>query len=189
MVFQRNPLTSGNGDSRIHKSPTAPYQRILLVNPCMDAIGAEFMMEDVPLRLEYLAAYVRPHVEAVEVADLIKEGKPLSYYLEHFQPDLVGVTLNYISTHRTSLLLAEEAKQYGADVVFGGYLATALDKDFALDPNVDYVVRGEGEQTLLELIERRPLDEVLGITFARDGEVVETGHRPNIEDLDQLPFP
>ena len=35
-----------------------PFRRILLVNPPMANIGAEFMMEDVPLRLEYLAAFV-----------------------------------------------------------------------------------------------------------------------------------
>jgi len=155
----------------------------------MDAIGAEFMMEDTPIRLEYLAAYIRPHVDQVEIVDLIKEKAPLATFLRRFQPDLVGVTLNYISTHRTALEVAAEAKRHGADTVFGGYLATALASEFAAEPDVDYVVRGEGELTLHELVERRPRESILGLSYAQDGEVRANANRPLIEDLDRLPFP
>ncbi|HOX44340.1 MAG TPA: radical SAM protein [Myxococcota bacterium] len=181
--------TSQPFNQTVDPSPRRPYRRLLLVNPQQDAIGAEFMMADTPLRLEYLAAYVRPHVEHVVMVDLIKEKKPLSYFLEKHRPDLVGVTLNYISTHRTALLVAAEAKRYGADVVFGGYLATALAAEFAAEPDVDFVVRGEGELTLRELVEGRPLTDILGLSYGRDGRLVHNEHRPHIEDLDSLPFP
>jgi radical SAM superfamily enzyme YgiQ (UPF0313 family) len=183
------PLVPRAGARAAARRPGQPYRRVLLVNPTMDAIGAEFMMEDVPLRLEYLAAYIRPHVDHVEIVNLIKEKKPLSWFLRKHRPDLVGVTLNYISVHRTSLLVAAEARRYGADVVFGGYLATALAAEFAAEPDVDYVVRGEGEQTLRELVEGRPVEDILGVSYRRDGAVVENDHRPNIVDLDSLPFP
>lgn len=155
----------------------------------MDAIGAEFMMEDTPLRLEYLSAVVRPHVEHVEIVDLNKEKKPLKHFLRRHRPDLVGVTLNYISTHRSALLLAAETKRYGADVVFGGYLATALATEFAAEPDVDFVVRGEGELTLLELVGSVPRREILGLSFLEGGAVRHNQDRPLLEDLDLLPFP
>ncbi|MBW2533716.1 MAG: B12-binding domain-containing radical SAM protein, partial [Deltaproteobacteria bacterium] len=185
MFFQAKTPRNGQG------TPQSPsrYRRLLLVNPTMDAIGAEFMMEDTPLRLEYLAAYVRPHVEMVEVVDLIKEKKPLGHFIRKLKPDLVGVTLNYISTHRSALELAAEAKRHGADTVFGGYLATALAEQFAADPSVDYVVRGEGELTLLELVERRSPQTILGLSYCRNGVVQHNETRPHIEDLDSLPFP
>lgn len=176
-------------DPPVESRPRAPYRRVLLVNPLQDAIGAEFMMADTPLRLEYLAAAIRPHVERVEIVDLIKEKKPLAYFLRRHRPDLVGVTLNYISTHRTALLVAAEARRHGADVVFGGYLATALAAEFAAESDVDFVVRGEGELTLRELVEGRPREDILGLSYARDGQVVHNDHRPHIEDLDSLPFP
>ena len=102
-MFFNRPPRNGNGARR------GRYHRVLLVNPTMDAIGAEFMMEDTPLRLEYLAAFIRPHVEMVEIVDLIKEKKPLAHFLRRLKPDLMGVTLNYISTHRSALELAAEA--------------------------------------------------------------------------------
>jgi anaerobic magnesium-protoporphyrin IX monomethyl ester cyclase len=183
------PAPLGGRGVRPRSTPGLEYRRVLLVNPTMDAIGAEFMMEDTPLRLEYLAAYIRPHVADVEIVDLNKEKRPLAYFLEKFRPDLVGVTLNYISVHRISLLLAAEAKAFGADVVFGGYLATALAEEFAAEPNVDYVVRGEGELTLHELVDGQHPEEILGLSYRCDGQVVHNDHRPNIEDLDSLPFP
>lgn len=172
-----------------NNSSGAKYRRVLLVNPTMDAIGAEFMMEDTPIRLEYLAAYLRPHVEHVEIVDLIKEKRPLSYFLRKVRPDLVGMTLNYISTHRSSVALAEEVKAYGADVVFGGYLATALAGELAAERGVDYVVRGEGELTLKELTGPAPLESILGLSYSQDGEVRHNPDRPLIEDLDSIPFP
>lgn len=165
------------------------YRRLLLVAPPMDAIGAEFMMEEIPLRLEYLAAFVRPQLERVEIVDLIKEGKPLRHFLRRWRPDLVGVTLNYISNHRVALELAGEAKAWGADTVFGGYLATALAAEFAADARVDYVVRGEGELTLSEIVAGREPASIRGLSFSHNGRVQHNADRPLIADLDALPFP
>lgn len=189
---------NGNGNGNGHgarwrvpseQSARPRYRRVLLVNPPMDAIGAEFMMEDTPLRLEYLSASIRPLVEHVEIVDLNKEKRPLSYFLRKHRPDLMGVTLNYISTHRSALVLAAEAKQAGVDVVFGGYLATALAAEFGAEKDVDYVVRGEGELTLSELVGSVPVPSILGLTFREGGVVRHNEDRPLIEDLDLLPFP
>jgi anaerobic magnesium-protoporphyrin IX monomethyl ester cyclase len=170
-------------------APAAGYRRVLLVNPPQESIGAEFMMEDVPLRLEYLAAYIRPHVARVEILDLSTERRSLARVLRSFRPDLVGISVNYISTHKTGLDLARQARAAGAAVVVGGYQATAMEEEFAAHPDVDFVVRGEGEATLLDLVQGRPLAEVQGLTYRRSGVVVRNEDRPLIADLDSLPFP
>ncbi|MBN2495389.1 MAG: radical SAM protein [Deltaproteobacteria bacterium] len=146
-------------------------------------------MDDVPIRIEYLAAYIRDRVEQVDVIDLTKEKRPLTHYLEKQKPDLVGISVNYMSVHRTAQELAGIAKRHGAQVVVGGYQATALAELFAAHPDVDYVVRGEGEETLLELVRGRPLHEIKGLSYFQDGEVIHTADRPLIEDLDSIPFP
>ena len=166
-----------------------PFRRILLVNPPMAAIGAEFMMEDVPLRLEYLAAYVRGHVAQIEVLDLANGSGSLEATLRWFDPDLVGISINYVSTHRNGVALAGLARRHGARVVVGGYQATAMVEDLAANPDIDYVVRGEGEETFLELIQGRPVDGIKGLSYSRGGVVVHNEDRPLIADLDSLPFP
>lgn len=152
-------------------------------------MGAEFMMEDVPLRLEYLAAFVRAHVEAVEVLDLTRSSRDLEPTLRRFAPDLVGISVNYISTQKSALVVAAAARRQGADVVVGGYHATAISDVLAASPDIDLVVRGEGEQTLLEIVEGRPREQILGISYIENGTIRRNGDRPLIEDLDSLPFP
>ncbi|MFB0523335.1 MAG: radical SAM protein, partial [Candidatus Bathyarchaeia archaeon] len=60
-------------------------------------------------------------------------------------------------------------------------------------PEIDIVVRGEGEQTLAELIQalerKGSLSKVKGISFRHGGEIIHTPHRPLINNLDELPFP
>lgn len=170
--------------------PRGAYKRVLLVNPPQQPIGCEYMMDDIPLRLEYIAAHLREHVELVEVVDLKRDKRPLSYFLAKASPDLVGFTINYMSAHVHALELARGAKQFGADTVVGGYQATALADEFAAHSDVDYVVRGEGEQTALELVQGVvPIEGILGLSYSRDGRVVHNDSRPLIEDLDSLPFP
>lgn len=168
---------------------SAPFRRVLLVNPPMAAIGAEFMMEDVPLRLEYLAGYIRGHVAEVEVLDLANGAGDLAKALQRLRPDLVGVSINYISTHVNGLALARAAKAFGAKVVVGGYQATAMANDLAADPAIDWVVRGEGEATLLDLVRGLPPETVQGLSYSAGGKVVHNPDRPLLEDLDALPVP
>src|SRR6476620_8093719 len=113
-----------------------PYRRILLVNPPMANIGAEFMMEDVPLRLEYLGGYIRNDVDECHVLDLANIKGDLVKTIKRFKPDLVGISINYISTHANALKMATVASQLGCPVVLGGYHATAMVEDFAKLPDV-----------------------------------------------------
>ena len=58
---------------------------------------------------------------------------------------------------------------------------------------VDVVVRGEGEQTLLELTQNvsnlKAFNRIDGITFRKNGQVFRTPNRPFMQNLDELPLP
>ncbi|MDD1743397.1 MAG: B12-binding domain-containing radical SAM protein, partial [Methanomassiliicoccales archaeon] len=60
-------------------------------------------------------------------------------------------------------------------------------------PEIDYIVRGEGERTLTELVQalrgQRDTMSVNGLSFLRNAKLVRTPPRELIEDLDTLPFP
>jgi radical SAM superfamily enzyme YgiQ (UPF0313 family) len=61
------------------------------------------------------------------------------------------------------------------------------------EPATDIVVRGEGEETLLEIVQQLPnlpkLEDVKGITFRKNGKIIRNPNRPFIQDLDALPRP
>jgi radical SAM superfamily enzyme YgiQ (UPF0313 family) len=109
---------------------------------------------------------------------------------------VVGFTI-FESSYLMSCYIAREIKRRkkGVVVVFGGPGASIqlLGKDILKDNNaVDFVVEGEGEVTLLEIVkgvmEGKEL-ECPGTIFRRNGEVVVASPRGPVKDIDSFPFP
>jgi len=153
---------------------------------------------EVPLSVAAIAAYLEKHEIRTEILDLNLHSEPyrvLRQILVRLKPKVVGITamtpLIY-NAHKA----ASQAKDIDPSVVtvVGGIHPSALPQDtlnrFAL---FDYVVLGEGEITLLELVRHvlegsDPKDEP-GLALRADGSVKVNRKRPQIKDLDSLPFP
>jgi hopanoid biosynthesis associated radical SAM protein HpnJ len=54
-------------------------------------------------------------------------------------------------------------------------------------PVIDFTVRREFDYATVEFANGKPLDEILGISFRKDGKIVHTPDRPQVQDLDALP--
>lgn len=76
-------------------------------------------------------------------------------------------------------------------IVFGGVHATLLPEQCMEHPDIDILVKGEGDFSFFEVIraleEQRPLDSIKGIFYRRDDQVVFTGEPQRVMDLDALP--
>ena len=154
----------------------------------------------IPLGISYLAAVLEQDGFEVDVVDL-QISKPSQKELEekfrNLNPDIIGVTSATV-TYLPALEILKAAKTalpYCITMI-GGPHVTVLDEQTFLDsPDVDIVVRGEGEQTMLELVRLvssgnlKGLSEVAGITFRKNGQVFSTPDRPFIKDIDLLPYP
>jgi radical SAM superfamily enzyme YgiQ (UPF0313 family) len=122
------------------------------------------------------------------------DHEKLKSELESFQPKIVGVT-SMTPTSVSALKSAEAAKEACPDarVILGGPHVTFMDTEtLTEEPAVDIVVRGEGEETLLEIAKLKKtqkLEDVRGLTFRKNGRAVRTAERPFIQDLDSLPHP
>ena len=112
------------------------------------------------------------------------------------KPDIVSISA-LTPTIGVALDSADKIKQVKPDtvVVLGGYHPTFEYKSVLAEPSVDVVVRGEGEYTLLELVQTieigGDLSCVKGLAFhdKDDNSLVLTPDRPIIQNLDELPFP
>ncbi len=114
--------------------------------------------------------------------------------IAEFDPDVVGIS-SKTQNFPSAMKIARIAKEHnpGTLVVLGGPHAT-LSTEKALDcPDIDVAALGEGEMTLVGLLEARqsgaPLSGVPGIAYRRRGRVALTPPRAQISDLDTLPFP
>ena len=109
------------------------------------------------------------------------------------QPDLVGLSFLSTTSYPYAKILARQIRAADARVrlAFGGVFATLNAQLVKLQcPEVDFVCRGDGEQLILDLLER--LDDpstVAGVTWVKDGTVVHNPNRPLDRNLDQWPFP
>lgn len=77
-------------------------------------------------------------------------------------------------------------------VIWGGVHPTLLPVQTLEEKNIDVVVRGEGEATLLELVnclkDNKPIDNILGISFKKNGQIINNFDRQFL-DINTLPDP
>lgn len=163
------------------------YKRVLLVKP-KGRKGLGFAFDLIPIGLEYIAASIENVVEVAHIIDMELEQKSFRYFLELFRPDLVGITMS-ATDHNEGLCLAKIAKENDIATVLGGYHPTLAPDELLSHLQVDMVVRGEGEHTMKELVQKGCPKGVLGVSYEEDGKVIHNEDRPAIQDLDSLPFP
>ncbi|MFX1508602.1 MAG: B12-binding domain-containing radical SAM protein, partial [Promethearchaeota archaeon] len=147
-----------------------------------------FLFDSVPLGLEYIAAFIEDVVEDVRIVDMALERKPFQFFIDLYQPDLIGITM-CATEHNEGLGLAKIAKKNGIPTVLGGYHPTSIPKLMLAYPEVDLVVRGEGEFTMSELVQKGSPENILGVSYKKNGIMIHNKDRPLIKDLDTLPFP
>jgi anaerobic magnesium-protoporphyrin IX monomethyl ester cyclase len=148
--------------------------------------------------LAYLGAVAEKAGHEVTIIDC--QAEKLDYVafrsrLAQISSDLVGVTATTL-LYKSAMQLVTIAKQVQpqAITVLGGSHGTFWDENALNEyPSLDVVVRREGEQTFIELLDKlrtqSSLDDVLGITFRKNGKIIRNLDRPFLEDLDSLPFP
>ena len=151
-----------------------------------------------PLAFASMAARLRARVPGwrVEILDapaLEMGWRTLESELRRRQPACVGLGEEAVSCVE-GLRLAALAKGCGARVIAGGCFFGHVAPEALQTGLIDVVVHGEGEVTLVELVEAlgdtpHALEHVAGLSFLRDGEVVTTKPRELLADLDRLPIP
>jgi radical SAM superfamily enzyme YgiQ (UPF0313 family) len=164
-----------------------PFERILLAKPS-GRRGLSFAFDLIPIGLEYIAAYIEDAVEDVHIVDMEMEHRKLQDLIDLYSPDLAGFSLS-ATEHNEGLRLTKIAKKNGVTTVVGGYHPTSVPDLMLSYPQVDMVVRGEGEVTSKDLVEKGSPEGVLGVSYKKDGRIFHNGDRQLIEDLDKLPFP
>jgi radical SAM superfamily enzyme YgiQ (UPF0313 family) len=111
--------------------------------------------------------------------------------IKEFNPDIIGITLVFSVTVKSALNIANLIKKSlpNVKIVVGGPHATILPDDTLSYEEFDFLVRGEGEYTLLDLVEGKPLNEIQGLSYKENGKIIHNQEREFIRNLDVLPFP
>lgn len=167
------------------------FKNILLVKPS-GRHGISFAFDIIPTGLEYIAACIENNVDEVNIIDLEMEPKPMSQiferYLDILKPDLVGISMS-ATEHSEGLEIANLSHKRGISTALGGYHPTAIPDELLSYPQVDFIIRGEGEVVFKELVTNGNAKGIRGISYKVGKEIIHNSDRGPIEDLDSLPFP
>ncbi len=173
-----------------------PKQRLLLITPPYHAGVVEAAGSWPNLGFVYLAGQARAAGFDVQIYDAMTKNHDLAAIEERiaeFRPHFVGST-GYTASAPAGLQVLAAAKEIDPKIVtiMGGIHANFMYQEILANnwQTVDFVVRGEGEETLPELLitlqSGTAPDKVRGIAFWRKGQVVVTPERPFCSDLDAL---
>ncbi len=145
---------------------------------------------DPPLGLMYVSAFLKKQGLETEIIDLPFIEK------KQWEEKIGSADLYGITVYSASLYLAKEiakiAKENNpqAKVIVGGPHPTALGESVLADePNFNIIVMREGELTMLELAQGKPIQEIEGIIYRDNEKIIRRKERQLIKDLDILPLP
>jgi len=164
--------------------------KILLVNPPQFTRYVQ-----PPMGLALIAAVLEREGYQVSILDAnalrLQPGEVVSQVTD---ADVVGLTA-MTPTISAAISIARHLKQANPDltIILGGAHATLLPEEtLATAPEIDVIVRGEGEKTIIELLRalegKQQLDNISDIIYRWSGEIISTSARATNVDLDSLPF-
>ena len=123
-----------------------------------------------PLGLEFIAAVVQPYARSLAVIDLRGQSRRTRDFVRP-QTDLICFSVNWDLDRE---FVAEEIRSAppGVFTVVGGRYATEDPEGLLAEfPNVDAVVRGDGEEAMTELCRRVPMEQIAGLSFRRGDRI------------------
>lgn len=168
------------------------FKRVLLIPVAY--YKSSYRPGDVPdLALGYLAEYLQKNDIEYDVLDLnLGYGfDDIVKKVEEFKPDLIGIAMKSYR-YKDSYALISRIKEKFPSLplaVGAAHISTAKEKVLEECAAVDYGIVKEGEDTLLELCQDKPLEEIKGLIYRKDGKIIFTGERPFRRDIQSLPWP
>ena len=166
-----------------------------------------------PLGLAYIAAVLEQNGYLVRCVDATAEDseneitinndqisfgltpEKIKKIINNYKPQYVGISVLYSCQAANGHMICSVAKAVSKEIItiMGGAYPTSDPERALSDENLDFVVNGEGEKTIIELLDairlKKDRNNTRGISYRENGCVKINPAPSLIEDLDSLPFP
>lgn len=147
-----------------------------------------------PLGIMYLSSYLKKQGFSVEFFDsTFRDRKDLNKIFKNNPGGTIGIYTN-LMTRPSVIAIMTEAKQYNWTIILGGPESSNYVEKY-IQWGADYIVVGEGEETLTELVQSlkngsENINLINGICYQdKDGKIIKNPGRPQPRDIDQFPWP
>jgi len=161
------------------------YKNALCVYPHQQ--GAPEKKYCPPIGLEYIATVLEDLVEKVTLIDMRFEPN-LDDFIANGNTDLVCLSVNWDYQHDATVNIIDRIPSHSKVVVGGRYATTRVEELFAAAPNIDIIVRGDGEEIIRDIALGLPLEDIPGISYREDGRIIHNKIR-DLRSLDDAIYP
>jgi len=170
----------------------ARYKHALFLNPYIENHATSVMKLFPPTGLEYVATSAKEYVEKITLLDLRYEKEltnPVNLFeLIRREIDIVCVSIGWDRQFKEICGLLS-CMPDDIPLVVGGYKATEMAEElFKICPPIKIIVRGEGEETIQEILKGIPLKNILGISYREGDKIIHNSNRP-LRDVEGIPAP
>lgn len=151
-----------------------------------------------PISLVLMATIAEREGACVKVIDCSVEDidfESLEHHIQIFEPDL-AIFNTATATINSDLSFASKIKNRFPNAkvgAFGIHVSALTDESFSINQDLDFVIRGEPEETVKHLVEsminKYGMKGIEGISFREGGRIIHNRPRQWIADLDSLPYP
>ena len=145
-----------------------------------------------PTGIEYIATSMKDLVGKVTLIDLRheKEFQDINNLKDFVKREIDLLCISIIWSYGFKEICELISKLPDEiPIIVGGYKATEeVEYLFEKCPNIDVIVRGEGEETIKELVKGVPYKDIPGISYRENGKIVHNKNRP-LTDVNTIPFP
>ncbi len=148
-----------------------------------------------PLGLMYIAAVLEKAGHTVQLYDADPQYHDnIISEIKAFRPELVGLSFLTVGYQR-ALNFSKQLKTELPDTTYcsGGVHTTVKPLETMKEFDLDFIVVGEGEETIVEVCNKLEAGErlanVKGVIYRNNGDITDNGSRDLIKDLDSIPFP
>lgn len=173
--------------------------RIAFVHVAREHLGLEYLSSLLKKAGHRVALFFDPGVFTAEDNGIfvprmrIDSNSKIITAIKRFEADIVGFSA-YSTNYIWAKNLARKIKQsLGCKIIFGGVHSTMVPEVVMREACIDFIIRGEGEYALLELIscleEKRDYRNIENLVYRDDSKIIVNKLRPLIQDLDVLPLP
>lgn len=185
--------------------------KILLIYPKNTFNKGEEYFVTFPLGLGYLAASLEKAGHQVSVIDSVVEypkPRPISkdlFYIglneeemirriKEIKPDIIGINCSFSIMFQNVRNLAKSIKEkINIPIIIGGAHPSALPKDVIEEGFFDYILVGEAEDTIVQLVSaienNKSIEHIDGLAFKKKGKLVINPKKNYIKDIDTIPWP
>ncbi len=146
-----------------------------------------------PLGLASIASYLELEGHNVKILDMhalkLSANKLNDYDFSQYDFIAISATTPLIKNVYKIASLIKQLTLENTKIILGGVHPSILPDEALGNSYIDFVVRGEGEETFKELLDEVPIPKIAGLSYKDKSSIIHNPNRPLIENIDKIPIP